>query len=275
MGLIGASLGLNLRGNGHTIVGAVRSARSLDLLRQNGFTDVTTDEVIALQMLHSCDVLVLGVNVDDCYRLLDLVLQNEQLKNRLIIFDMCSTKAEICAYVNHHYPTANFVGTHPMAGKEKQGPEAAEATLFTGSTVFITSKSANDVATTQVEELWMQTGARTARIEAATHDRTMAYVSHGLHLAACVIAELSGEAFDSALTVSPVAGSYRDMTRIALSSGDMWQSITSSNRENIADWLQKFGAHCTQLGADIRAEKEDIRKLFDEAGQIRQKFMRT
>lgn len=275
MGLIGASLALALREKGHQISGAVRSAQSREALRRMGFDRVTTDEAEALKMLGECDMLALGLNVNDCFRILDLVLADKALAQKLIVFDMCSTKADICEYAKRHDAAVNFVGTHPMAGKEKQGPEAADAALFAGQTVFITAASPAHTAAQLVTELWQSVGALPVPIEAALHDRTMAYVSHGLHLAACLIADLSGKVFDPAMPVSPVAGSYRDMTRIAMSSGEMWQSITDTNRENIADWLSQLSARSADLAQEIRTGKADVKKLFADAERERRKFMRT
>ena len=274
MGLIVASLALALRDRGHEICGAVRSAQSREILSRLGFDRVTTDESQALKMLADCDMLALGLNISDCYRILDLVLTDTALADRLILFDMCSTKAAICDYVRRHHAAANFVGTHPMAGKEKQGPEAADAELFAGQTVFITAAPPSRAAAEKVTQLWQSVGALAVPIDAAVHDHTMAYVSHGLHLAACLIADLSGKVFDPQMPVSPVAGSYRDMTRIALSSGEMWQSITDTNRENIADWLTQLSERSAALAGEIRAGKADVKKLFADAGRERRKFMR-
>lgn len=275
MGLIGASLALALREKGHQISGSVRSARSRATLLSMGFERITTDETEALQMLGECDMLALGLNVNDCFRILDLTLSNATREKPLVVFDMCSTKLDICAYAKRLPAAANFVGTHPMAGKEKQGPEAADAALFAGQTVFITAASGLSGAVKAVTEIWQSVGALTVPIDAAVHDRTMAYVSHGLHLAACLIADLSGKVFDPAMPVSPVAGSYRDMTRIAMSSGDMWQSITDTNRENIADWLSELSARSAELAEEIRGGKADVKKLFADAERERRKFMRT
>ncbi len=275
MGLIGASLALALREKGHQVSGSVRSARSRETLRRMGFDRVTTDETEALQMLAECEMLALGVNVDDCFRIMDLAMQGKPKDKPLFIFDMCSTKADICEYAARLPAAAHFVGAHPMAGKEKHGPEAADAGLFLGQTVFISGKNSAPAAVEAVTELWQSVGALTVPIDAVIHDRTMAFVSHGLHLAACLIADLSGQVFDPAMPVSPVAGSYRDMTRIAMSSGEMWQSITDTNRENIADWLTQLSDRSARLAREIQAGKADIKKLFADAERERRKFMRT
>lgn len=277
MGLIGASLALRLAQAGHSVTGSVRSAKSRDVLQNLGFTEICTDAESSLAALRHCDVLALGLNINDCYPVLDRVLADDTLRKKLVVFDMCSSKKEICEYVHGKYPDAVFVGTHPMAGKEKQGPDAAEAGLFEGSTVFIVQGSEQNArqqeALSTVCSLWHETGALTVKLDADRHDQIMAYVSHGLHLAACLIAELSGKINTDDLPSSPAAGSYRDMTRIAASSGEMWKEITASNREHVAAWLRGLSAASAKLAGEIENGRADIPGLFAAAAAARTQIM--
>jgi len=278
MGLIGTSLGLRLRQAGYSVSGAVRSERSRNILQQLGFSDIVTDSESCLRALAECEILALGLNIADCFPVIDQVMAVPALREKLIIFDMCSSKKQICDYMQRHYPDAAFVGCHPMAGKEKQGPEAAEASLFEGSTVFladfVAEPSARQRAARQaVTQLWATTGARTATVAADEHDRIMAHVSHGLHLAACLIARLSGRLDTEGLIASPAAGSYRDMTRIAESSGTMWSEITASNRNHVSAWLRDLGAEAKRLADDLDAGTADIAALFAEAKAARSRIM--
>lgn len=274
MGLIGASLGLRLKSLGYTVYGSVRSEKSRLELAKLGFTGICVSESESLKALKQADILALGLNLPDCYGVLDKVLGDTAFAEKLTVFDMCSTKAEICEFVAKKYPTARFVGVHPMAGKETNGPASAEAGLYDGATVFIIPHS--DAAVTEtVVSLWNNCGARTAVIDPASHDRTMAYVSHGLHMVACIIAQMSGDVFDERLGVYPAAGSFRDMTRIAASSGEMWRDITLSNKENVTAWLRKLGREAAGLADGIESGKTDIPALFAEAKEARDKIMRT
>ncbi|HNL09427.1 MAG TPA: prephenate dehydrogenase/arogenate dehydrogenase family protein [Turneriella sp.] len=279
MGLIGASLGLRLKQAGYQVSGAVRSERSRSILQQMGFSDIVTDTESCLRTLAECDMLALGLNIEDCFPAIDHVMEVPALRDRLILLDMCSSKKQICGYMQQKYPDAAFVGCHPMAGKEKQGPEAAEATLFERSTVFLAAPVAEPsvrqrAAREAVAELWAATGARTAVVAPDEHDRIMAHVSHGLHLAACLIARLSGRLNTEALAASPAAGSYRDMTRIAESSGVMWNEITASNRDHVTAWLRDLAAEANRLADDLDAGKADIAALFAEASAARSRVMR-
>lgn len=279
MGLIGASLGLRLRQAGYQVAGAVRSERSRAILQQMGFAQVVTNTDDCLRILEECDMLALGLNIEDCFPAIETVMAVPALREKLIIFDMCSSKRLICDYMQKNFPGAAFVGSHPMAGKEKQGPEAAEAGLFEGSTVFLAdpgpqASARQGAARTAVAELWAATGALTATVAADEHDRIMAHVSHGLHLAACLIARLSGRLDTERLRASPAAGSYRDMTRIAESSGAMWAEITASNREHVTAWLRDLASDAARLAEDLDSGKADIPGLFAQASAARSRVMR-
>lgn len=279
MGLIGASLALKLRERGLKVSGAVRSEKSRSVLKNLGFDNVVTAEADILAALKSADILVLGLNLKDAERALQLVLSEEHLLKRLVILDICSTKNEICSYVSANFPQARFIGAHPMAGKEKQGPEAAELSLFEESTVYLTPlahqpEDLRNALVKQASALWALTGAKTATIDAAEHDRMMASVSHGLHLVACLIAKLSAEAVNPAPELTPAAGSYRDMTRITQSSGAMWSEIIASNKGHVTGWLRSLSRECADLAATIEAGNADIEKLFSDARVARAKIMR-
>ncbi|AFM14544.1 prephenate dehydrogenase [Turneriella parva] len=279
MGLIGASMALRLKELGHEVAGSVRSEKSRDVLKSLGLQNIALADEFSAKLLEGRDLLVLGLNISDCLPAIDAAMATASLRKSLLVTDLCSTKEQICDYVAAHHPYMRFVGSHPMAGKEIQGPAAAEASLFTDCTVFITPAradaptQANDVKT--VTDLWREIGAKTCTIAPDEHDRRMAYVSHGLHLAACLIARLSGAAAGSADLPTPAAGSYRDMTRIALSSGAMWQDIVTSNQKNVAEWLRALAAESTALAATLDAGNADIVTLFSEAASARAKVMRT
>ena len=279
MGLIGASLALRLKELGHTVHGSVRSEKSREVLQALGIGETILAKDFSPQLLAGFDLLVLGLNISDCLPAIDAAMALPQLGDSLVVTDLCSTKQQICEHVAMNHPKMRFVGSHPMAGKETQGPAAAEARLFADCTVYITPaatdhpKAKQDLAMVQI--LWQQVGARTAEILPAEHDRRMAYVSHGLHLAACLIARMSGPLAGAPATPTPAAGSYRDMTRIAMSSGAMWQDIIHSNKQNVTEWLRELAKESAALAEAIDAGQADIVSLFGEAASARHKVMRT
>jgi prephenate dehydrogenase len=278
MGLIGASLALRLKAHGYNVSGAVLSDRSRDVLLQRGFENIYVNEAEAIEALHAADILVLGTGVTECCRILDLVYADPQLRRHLTVFDLCSTKEQICAHASRYGAEARFIGCHPMAGKELQGPQAAESTLFEGASIFLTplstaSATVNADLVAQVTSLWDATGAHTCVTNPADHDKTMAYVSHGLHLNSCLIARMSETIVSIAPPLSPAAGSYRDMTRIVQSSGAMWQEISESNRTNIVAWLRQLSSEAANLADKLEDGDSQISQLFDEARVAREQLM--
>ncbi|MBS0616934.1 MAG: prephenate dehydrogenase/arogenate dehydrogenase family protein [Spirochaetes bacterium] len=280
MGLMGASLALRLKEAGHRVSGAVRSSKSQQTLTQMGLTDILMGDTECIQALEHADILVLGLNLNDCYRVLSLIAAHPTLGERLAILDLCSTKAEIMAHVRTYYPHLRFIGTHPMAGKEIQGPQAAERTLYENAAVFITPPEHLHAAIAQdltrlAADIWSIAGAHTATINAVEHDRMMAAVSHGLHLNACLIALLSASGAGKNIDLSPAAGSYRDMTRIVQSSGKMWAEIIHSNRQNTSAWLRALADAANELATGIDQQTVDIAVLFEKAQAVRTQVMRT
>ncbi|HRP70100.1 MAG TPA: prephenate dehydrogenase/arogenate dehydrogenase family protein [Turneriella sp.] len=274
MGLIGASLGLKLKSKGYCVEGAVRSEKSRAVLKQMGFEKIYTSNEESLNALYNADILVLGLTLSDSLSILDLVFSSVIPQKRLIVFDTCSTKRSICNFVKEKYPDAPFVGVHPMAGKETSGPGAADAELYANATVYIVPRAQSAIHE-KVEALWRDCGAVCTLIDAAEHDRLMAYMSHGLHLNACLLARMANDVASIAPTVYPGAGSFRDMTRIASSSGALWQEIVLSNKDNVVHWLKKLSTEADVLADKLEQNTLDIPALFHEANEARERIMRT
>jgi len=275
MGLMGASLALRLRELGHEVLGSVRSIESQKALGQMGFDKIFIDDAQSQAALTDCDLLVLALNIEHCERILRSLAQVPAVADKLLIFDLCSTKHEICSWVETKYTNLKFVGAHPMAGREVKGPKAADSQLYQGATVFLTPVKGSEHLVGGIETLWRAVGARTQLINAIEHDRLMAAVSHGPHLMACLIAVQSGKASTSELELSAAAGSYRDMTRVAESSGSMWAGIVGSNASNTAAWLREIAAESEKIADQIENGQADIERLFAEAKVARKKIMHT
>ena len=175
------------------------------------------------------------------------------------VTDVASTKAEICTHARkawaHPY---RFIGSHPMAGSEKYGPEFASPDLYTGSVCFVEAKNdhAPDAYDT-VSRLWESVGANVVPVDPVEHDRFVARTSHAPHTLSAVLAKLvAGDP-----RVRPFAGrGYLDMTRIAEGRPEIWRDICLTNRDAIADALADAR---TSLDAVLRAiEANDADALF-------------
>ena len=275
MGLLGASLALRLQKSGHTIRGAVRSHRSQKILNDFGFHDVVTEYDDALPYLKTCDILILGINIADCFPLLQSLLREPTFPSNILIMDICSTKAEICNFMQNNFPQALFIGCHPMAGRETTGPASADETLFEGTTTFICppSNPHAEMHLPTVTALFENVGSHPVVINPERHDVLMAHISHGLHLQACVIANLTENCDLSNLPASIAGGSFRDMTRVTESSGVMWQEIIDSNKENVIDWLEKMRSELGRQIELLKRNKLNVSELFERAKKNRHKII--
>jgi prephenate dehydrogenase len=184
-----------------------------------------------------------------------------------LITDAGSTKASIVRDLNGALPRGvSFVGSHPLAGSEKNGCEHARADLFDGRVVVVTparKTSTDDIQRTA--DFWSSLGAVVHVMSPAAHDRALAATSHLPHVIAAALAR-STQREDLPLT----AGGWRDSTRIAAGDVELWSQILLDNRENVAKALKRFEKSLAVFRSAIeRGDRRRLGKLLTEARQIR------
>jgi prephenate dehydrogenase len=166
-----------------------------------------------------------------------------------LVMDVAGVKAPVVAASK----LARFVGTHPMAGREVAGPEAASAGLFRGAAWLVTTDGAAAGDLADVEALIRLLGARPVRMTAAEHDRAVALVSH---LPQLLAAGLMNEATDRGEVLDLVAGSFRDLTRVAASDPALWVDVLQANRvailEALDEYVDRLGHFSSALQGDDR-----------------------
>jgi histidinol-phosphate aminotransferase len=260
VGLIGGSLALAARRAGLVteIVGCGRNAENLRVARSRNLVDATTHE--PGEAVRGAGIVVLAVPVGAMDAVAHAI--RPHLAPGTIVTDVASVKERIvgsleslCAEV--HCP---FVGAHPIAGTEDAGAGAADATLFRGRQCIITPTAATDPeALKAVRSLWEGVGMRVEQMDAATHDRIMARVSHAPHLIAYALAAAVGELRTGDRAMLGYAGrGFHDTTRIAASPAPLWREITLANRQQVLEALEEFHAHLQTL--------EELIRTGDEAG---------
>jgi prephenate dehydrogenase len=160
------------------------------------------------------------------------------------VVDVGSVKAEIVRGIEDLPRAGQFVACHPMAGSEKTGYEHSDADLYTNAWVIVTPASKNregDIAA--VEDFWRSLRARVLRIDAFMHDERVAHTSHAPHMISCLMVNHLNQyrRNSGAGDIDSFIGSgFRDMTRLAEGSPDMWRDIVALNRGNIAAALDSF-----------------------------------
>jgi prephenate dehydrogenase len=250
VGLIGASCALAMRTAGAVgqVVGVGRSEENLRRAVARGVIDrgIMLDDDWAREVTDA-DFVLIAIPVAQ-YRE-TLTALGPALARGAVITDAGSTKQDVVLAaretLNDRLP--QFVPGHPIAGNERSGADAGDASLYVGRQVILTPLPETSVAALRrVEEFWTTCGARVARLDPARHDRILAAVSHLPHLLAfTLVAELASRQ-DSAEYMSNAGSGFRDFTRIAGSSPEMWRDIALANRDAL---LTELGAYRDALDA--------------------------
>jgi len=165
------------------------------------------------------------------------------LSERAVITDVGSTKVSVIEDARAVLGATfrRFVPAHPIAGGERPGIEHAEAGLFRQRLAITTPVEDTDPdALAAVERLWRATGARIERLEPTTHDRIFAAVSHLPHLLAFALVDQIARAPEAALKLGHAGAGFRDFTRIAASSPEMWRDICIANRDALLKELDDY-----------------------------------
>jgi len=236
LGLLGGSLGLALKRAGFTgqIVGYARRPATRQQALSAGAVDEVFDDVTLA--VRDADLVVLATPVAVILDLLPRL--QSHVPPQALITDVGSTKRRICEYAAEFYDERPlFLGAHPMAGKERSGLEHADARLFENARYILTPIKTEHLSDARVEAfraLVTKLGARPLISDPATHDRTVAYVSHLPQLLSSGLASLVGERCEADELPLEMAGSgFRDVTRIADSPYSVWRDICLTNSENI------------------------------------------
>ncbi len=190
-----------------------------------------------------------------------------------IVTDVASTKAGVLAAVADALPDgARFVGGHPMAGSERSGVTAARGDLFDGAYWLLTPTRETDPgAYSAVHALVSSIGARVISVDALAHDEAVAIVSHVPHVAAAALVDLaSAHAGERGELMRLAAGGFKDTTRIAAGSPDLWTGICLDNADALAEGLEELRGTLGGFESLVRArDAEGIRSWLERAADVR------
>ncbi|MDR5780053.1 prephenate dehydrogenase/arogenate dehydrogenase family protein [Caballeronia sp. LZ065] len=260
VGLIGGSLARALReraGLAGRIVGVGRSAQSVARALELGVIDeaVALDDTPALtRALEGADLVLLAAPVAQTGPLLARVAP--LLDPHAIVTDAGSTKSDVVAAARQALGAriAQFVPGHPIAGRESSGVDAALPELYVGRNVVLTPLAENAPADVErIASMWRATGACVREMSEAQHDRVFASVSHLPHVLSFALVDQILATPDAELKFSFAAGGFRDFTRIAASSPEMWRDICLANRAALLAELDDYTAVLARFRAAIEA----------------------
>jgi prephenate dehydrogenase len=265
VGLMGGSVGLAARRSARFSLILGYDVRG-DVLRRavsNGCIDEPCPNLEQLARRSSMVVIATPV-----HRIADYVLQVVQhIVPGSVITDTGSTKAELVQTVESAVPRETlFVGSHPLCGSEKHGPDAARANLFDNQLVLLTpTKKTRVLAVERVQQFWQSLGARTHLIPPDEHDRILAMTSHLPHLlASCLAGLLSRD-------VRPfVSSGFRDTTRLASGDPEVWSAIFTTNASNLLSVIKQFRAQLDEFQSALEnRDSAGLARLLAAAKGIR------
>ena len=271
VGLIGGSLAAALRraGASAAIVGFDRDQHALERAISLGVIDAAAGSTT--EAVRGADLVVVAVPV----RAIGPVLHDVALAMdpAAVVTDVGSTKGDVARTAREELRErfARFVPGHPIAGRETSGVEAASAELFKGARVVITpaAETAAD-AIEAVRGAWEAAGARVAQLSPEEHDRIFAAVSHLPHLLSFALVSEIAERGNAAELFGFAAGGFRDFTRIAASSPEMWRDVVLQNREALLAELQRYEARVAVFRELIeRGDGPGLQRLMSEARNAR------
>ena len=270
IGLIGGSIAKTLRKvyPSCTITVYNRSEDARELVMADGTANVVCDKID--DTFKNCDYIFLCTPVEKNISFL------EELKNIIkkdcIITDVGSVKGNIHKAVKELDMEENFIGGHPMAGSEKIGYENANDHLLENAYYAITpTDKVSEDSVTEYKEIVKDLGALPLVISPEEHDHVVATISHLPHLIASSLVNLVKDNDSEKEYMKTIAaGGFKDITRIASSSPDMWEQICMTNGENISEMLQKYIDSLEVVKTEIdSSDAKSIHTMFESSKNYR------
>ena len=270
LGLMGASLALGLKKRGFS--GAVLGYARREETRVQALETGVVDAVFAdpADAVREADVVVICVPIWTIAQLAEQILP--ALKPSAVVTDVGSTKSELIKTMDPIFKesSAHFVGSHPIAGSEKTGIDAGNPDLYEGRlTIVCPSEGAETIS-----NLWKSVGSDVVEMSPAEHDAMLASTSHLPHMVAAALARSVADG-DPAQKASFCGTGFKDTTRVASGSADMWVDIIDTNRAALETELGRFHKELQGLIEILHdGNGEDIRNWLEGATADRNQILK-
>jgi prephenate dehydrogenase len=224
------------------------------------------ESIVELDQLLECDMIVLAIPVDAIVSFLPYL---ENIKKDTTIIDFGSTKKLIV----DHIPSKirpNYVPAHPMTGTEQFGPKAAINGLYEGKTIVLCDiDSCDELHKTRIIDIFNAIAMRIVFMDSTTHDIHACYMSHLPHAISFTLANTVMSHEDPQHIISLAAGGFKDMSRIAKSSPNMWTDIFRQNRQNLLNSIDVYEKHMAQMKMMLQNEDYDsIKEWMGKANTL-------
>ena len=269
LGLIGGSLALDLKHRGYAgrVLGVENNPGNAETALRIGLVD----QVVSLEECErQADIIIVAVPVGTAVRLIPEIL--DKMSPQQLVIDVCSTKSQICHAVKYHSKRPQFVSTHPMAGTEYSGPEAAQKGLFDGrACIFADTEESAPQAVAAIEKMYGVLNMRPIFMNADQHDVHTAYVSHISHVTSFSLAlTVLEKEKDEKHIFDLASGGFASTVRLAKSNADMWVPILLQNRDNMLQVMDTYMKEIQQFRDAIATfDEARLRELITEANKIK------
>ena len=238
VGLIGGSLCLDIKKiyPKVKIYGIDTSIENLDMAVKLNLIDYKS----SLDVLYKADLVLISTPVDVANKIIIDVLNNINIKS--LVIDFGSTKTNICSTVDNHKKRKNYLASHPIAGTEFSGPNAAFSGLFKNKTMILCDTEKTDPNLLASAETIFRTMDMNIRyMDSLSHDKHIAYVSHLSHISSFMLGKTVMDKEKNENNIFDMAGSgFESTVRLAKSSPEMWAPILELNKENIVESLEEY-----------------------------------
>jgi prephenate dehydrogenase len=269
-GLIGSSFGLALRKAGYK--GAITGVSSPRALAEALAARAIDRTAPLAEAVPQADVVFLSQTIG---RILDTIRHLDPLlKPGALVTDAGSTKCQIVDHARQSITRAQFLGGHPLAGKESRGASAADPDLFRNRTWVLTPDAPAELATPVARKFraWLdKIGAHILTLDADEHDRVVSLTSHLAQLASTALAATVSDNLGAAPRERVAGPGLEDMTRLALGSYELWRDILATNSDHIDRALSQYILKLEHLRDNIRTRQlqEEFERAAELAGRIR------
>ena len=260
IGLIGGSMAMDLKTiiEGIEVVGIDANKKHANQALELGIID----RIGTLDNVAEADRVILSIPVKESLALLPKLL--DQLHSDALLWDVGSTKEQLCELIANHSKRDQFLAAHPIAGTEFSGPKAAHRDLFNGKPQILceSNKTRPDLLT-WAKRTFREMGMYLRFMEAAEHDKHMAYVSHLSHISSFMLGKTVLEKEEDENNIFDLAGSgFESTVRLAKSSPEMWTPIFEQNKENVIEILDAYIKNLEHFKKLL--VNDDYKSLFQE-----------
>ena len=263
-GLIGGSLGLALKKyTDNHIIAIDKDKEALEYVKTHNLADEVSD--VNSEILKKCDIVFIGLYPEDIISFMDKY--SLEFKNGATVVDLCGIKQ----FVVERYgklKNINFIGAHPMAGKEKSGITVADADLYKGASFLITpTEETNQDALEYIKYLAKKVGfEKIVTTTDVNHDKMITYTSQLPHIMS--VAYILQDAHDKC--DGYYAGSFKDMTRVADINSALWTQLFKNNKDTLTRQIDEYVKSLELIKDYINSDDDELKELLAKSKKLKE-----